>query len=145
MGKRRRARELAVQVLFHLEFNPDQPGAVLDLICENFHFGKPVEDFSRQLVLGVCENREELDLLIGGASRNWRLERMSRLDRCILRMAVFEISSLNDIPPKVSIDEAVELGKRFGTSESGSFINGVLDNVYNTLKKKGRLTRQLEI
>jgi transcription antitermination factor NusB len=144
MGKRRLARELAVQVLFHLEFSPGDPSEVFDLICEDFRFRKSIRPFSKELVLGVCERREELDRMIGVASRNWRLERMSRLDKCILRLAAFEISSTNDIPPKVSIDEAVELGKKFGTHESGSFINGVLDNIFNRLKDGARLKKEVE-
>jgi transcription antitermination factor NusB len=133
MGKRRQARELAIQVLFHLEFNSGAPEEVFDLICENFSAQESVMPFSRQLVLGVCEKRKEVDVLIRNASKNWRLERMSRLDRCILRLAAFEISFLEDIPPKVSIDEALEIGKKFGGEDSGRFINGVLDNIYNTL------------
>lgn len=133
MGKRRHARELAIQVLFHLEFNSGAPEEVFDLICENFSAQESVMPFSRQLVLGVCEKRKEVDVLIRNASKNWRLERMSRLDRCILRLAAFEMSFLEDIPPKVSIDEALEIGKKFGSEDSGRFINGVLDNIYNTL------------
>ena len=142
MGKRRQARELAIQVLFHLEFSPGEPDAVFDLICDNFRSRETAEPFSRRLVLGVCENKTDLDVLIRSASKNWRLERMSRLDRCILRLAAFEISFLKDIPPKVSIDEAVEIGKKFGSEDSGSFINGVLDNIYNTLEKQGRLEKK---
>ena len=133
MGKRRQARELAIQVLFHLEFNSGAPEEVFDLICENFSAKASAMPFSRQLVLGVCEKRKEVDVLIRNASKNWRLERMSRLDRCILRLAAFEMSFLEDIPPKVSIDEALEIGKKFGSEDSGRFINGVLDNIYNTL------------
>ena len=133
MGKRRQARELAIQVLFHLEFNSGAPEEVFDLICENFSAQESAIPFSKQLVLGVCEKRKEVDALIRNASKNWRLERMSRLDRCILRLAAFEISFLEDIPPKVSIDEALEIGKKFGSEDSGRFINGVLDNIYNTL------------
>ncbi len=135
MGKRRQARELAVQVLFHLEFNPDDPDSVFDLICENFSSKESSRPFSRMLVAGVCEKRKDLDELISRASKNWRLERMSRLDRCILRLAAYEILFVEDIPPKVSIDEALELGKRFGSENSGSFINGILDNIYNTMDK----------
>jgi transcription antitermination factor NusB len=137
MGKRRRARELAIQVLFHLDFNVDDPNKVFDLICENFNSQRSIRPFSRQLVLGVCEKMKELDGLIRQASKNWKLERMPRLDKCILRLATFEILFIEDIPPKVSIDEAVEIGKKFGSNDSGSFINGVLDNIYNTLVKKG--------
>jgi transcription antitermination factor NusB len=141
MGKRRRAREVAVQVLFHLEYQNGDPGEVFDLLCETFHFGKNFRSFSRLLVVGVTETKQELDDLIRAASRNWRLERMSRLDRCVLRMAVYEMLHMEDIPPKVSIDEAVELGKKFGTEESGGFVNGVLDHVFSTLRHEGRLKK----
>jgi transcription antitermination factor NusB len=139
MGRRRRARELAIQALFHLEFNPGDPGEGFDLICENFHARESVRPFSAQLVQGVYENQSDLDSLIISASRNWRLERMARLDKCILRLAAFEFLFMEDIPPKVSIDEAVEMGKKFGGDDSGSFINGVLDKIYNTLLQQGRL------
>jgi transcription antitermination factor NusB len=139
MGRRRRARESAIQVLFHLEFSPDDPREVFDLICENFRTQESIKPFSAQLVQGVCEKREELDALIIHASNNWRLERMARLDKCILRLAAYEMMFMHDIPPKVSIDEAVDLGKKFGGEDSGSFINGILDNIYNTLMQQGRL------
>jgi transcription antitermination factor NusB len=139
MGRRRRARESAIQVLFHLEFSADDPREVFDLICENFRTQESIKPFSAQLVQGVCEKREELDALIIHASNNWRLERMARLDKCILRLAAYEMMFMHDIPPKVSIDEAVDLGKTFGGEDSGSFINGILDNIYNTLMQQGRL------
>lgn len=141
MGSRRRARELAIKVLFHLEFTPGDPEEVFQLICENFGSPKSIRSFSRELVLGVCANRIELDQLISRASEHWRLERMSRVDRTILRLGAFEILVMKDIPPKVSIDEAVELGKMYGTDDSGSFINGVLDNIYNNLKQEDALEK----
>lgn len=127
---------MAIQVLFHLEFQDEDPEEVFERLCENFDFGRSLRSFCRQLVVGVSGKRRELDNLIGAASKNWRIERMSRLDRCILRLAVYELMYMEDIPPKVSIDEAVELGKKFGTEESGSFVNGVLDNVYNRLQRE---------
>lgn len=133
MGRRHRARELAVQVLFYMEFEPGDPEEAFRVICENFKPSGTVRSFSRELVSGVWEKKEELDRLISGSSKNWRLDRMSRVDRNILRVAVYEILYMKDIPPKVSIDEGVELGKKFGTIESGSFINGILDHVYNSL------------
>ena len=139
MGRRRLARELAVQVLFHLEFSPDDNHEAFALICDHFHSPESVRPFSSQLVQGVCENRDDLDALIIRASKNWRLERMARLDKCILRLASFEMLFMEDVPPKVSIDEAVEMGKKFGSDDSGSFINGVLDNIFNTLLQQGRL------
>ena len=136
MGNRRKARELAVQVLFHMEFNPGDPDDTFDLICENFNKSKIIRSFSRELVRGVHVNCRYLDRLIRQSSKNWRLERMSKVDRIILRLGAFEITFMDSIPPKVSIDEAVELGKTFGTGESGAFINGILDNIYNELQTK---------
>ena len=139
MGKRRQARALTVQVLFHMEYNPGDPAKGFDLISENFESPSDIRDFARSLLLGIWEKRGELDTLISRSSRNWRLERMSYVDRNVLRLAVFEMLFMKDIPPKVSIDEAVELGKKFGTEESGAFINGVLDNIYNQLKRDGAI------
>ena len=131
-----------MQVLFHLEFSAGDPDQVFELICERFKAKKSVLPFARKLVLGVCGQRKVLDPLISRASRNWRLERMPRLDRCILRLSAFEILFLEDIPPKVSIDEAVEMGKKFGSEDSARFINGILDNIYTTLVKDGRLQKE---
>lgn len=130
MGNRRKARELVTQILFHMEYNPGNPNKSFELICENFNAPKSLRAFSKELVRGVCENRNSIDKLIKRASKNWRLERMSRVDRSILRLSVYEMMFMDNIPHKVSIDEAVELGKKYGTEESGAFINGVLDNIY---------------
>jgi N utilization substance protein B len=134
MGKRRRARELAIQVLFHMEYNPGDPGESFERVCESFSPPKEVRPYSREVVVGVWENRTDLDRLISRSSKNWRVERMSRVDINILRIAIYEVLYMKDVPPKVSIDEAVELGKRYGTEESGAFINGILDHIYNQLK-----------
>ncbi|MGE5838982.1 MAG: transcription antitermination factor NusB [Deltaproteobacteria bacterium] len=134
MGSRRRARELAIQVLFHMEYNPGDPGECFDRICECFEPPREVRAYAREVVLGVWEKKEELDQRMRRSSKNWRVERMSRVDRNILRLAIYEVLYRKDVPPKVSIDEAVELGKRYGTEESGAFINGILDHIYNELK-----------
>ena len=139
MGKRRKARELVIQILFHLEFNTGNPDEAFNLICSNFKPRESIRPFSKILVFGICIKKDELDRLISSASKNWRLERMSRLDRCILRLATYEMLFIDDIPPKVSIDEAVELGKKYGSEDSGSFINGVLDKIYNNLVQGDRL------
>jgi transcription antitermination factor NusB len=131
MGLRRRARELAIQVLFHLEFTPGDPRGAFELICENFPVRESLKDFALALTLGVSEQKGLLDRVIRKASKNWRVERMSKLDISILRVAAYEILFRGDIPPKVSINEAVELAKRYGSEESGSFINGVLDHIYS--------------
>jgi len=124
-----------------MEVNPAEPEEAFDLVCQNFDGGETIGPFARELVLGVYEKRPELDRLIIRASKNWRLERMPYVDRSILRMATFEILYMEDVPPKVSIDEAVDIGKRFGTEDSGSFINGVLDNIYGALVQEGRLKK----
>ncbi len=136
MGRRHQARELALQVLFHMEFNQGDPGECFDLISGTFRAAKASHSFSKKLVRGVCEQKERLDSLIRKASRHWRLERMPLVDRNVLRIALYEVMFLKDIPPKVSIDEAVELGKKYGTEESGAFINGVLDSVYHRRQEK---------
>jgi len=135
MGERRRARELALQVLFHLEFNPGDPSEAFQLICTNFNPRRSVQVFAMQLVLGVSGKRAALDRLISKASQHWRLERMTFLDKSILRIATYEMRFVQDIPPKVSLDEAVELGKKYGSEHSARYINGVLDNIYTTLDR----------
>ena len=107
------------------------------MICENFDARESIRDFSKKLVLGVWEKKQTLDKVISEASKNWRIERMALLDKSILRLAAFEIMFIEDIPPKVSLDEAVEIGKKFGSEDSGRYINGVLDNIYNTTVKSG--------
>ncbi len=124
-----------------MEINPSDPEEAFDRVCKCFGHGESVKPFSKELVFGVCDRKAELDSLIIRASKNWRLERMPYVDRSVLRMATFEILCMEEIPPKVSIDEAVEIGKKFGTEESGSFINGILDNIYNTLVQEGRLKK----
>jgi transcription antitermination factor NusB len=133
MGNRRKARELAVQILFNMEFNPGDPDEICDLVYENFSPSRSIRVFSRKLVCGVRENIQCLDSMIKSSSKNWRLERMSVVDRNILRLASYEILFMEDIPYKVSIDEAVELGKKFGAEESGGFINGILDNILKNI------------
>src|SRR5688572_29459573 len=91
--------------------------------------------FALQLVEGVRQHLAELDALIESHSHNWRVDRMSRIDRNVLRLATFELKHLAEVPKKVTLNEAVELGKRFGTTESSAFINGLLDRIAVTLEK----------
>ena len=127
-----------------MEFNPGDGSEAFDLVCRNFNSPESCRTFSKELVLGVCEKKEDVEKMISRSSRNWRIERMPLLDRCILRLAAFEIMFRDDIPPKVSIDESVEIGKKFGGEDSSRFINGVLDNIYNTLVRKGRTKTKSE-
>lgn len=120
-----------------MEYNPGDPGESFERVCESFGPPKEIRPYSREVVVGVWENRTDMDRLISRSSKNWRVERMSRVDINILRIAIYEVLYMKDVPPKVSIDEAVELGKRYGTEESGAFINGILDHIYNQLKAEG--------
>jgi transcription antitermination factor NusB len=133
MGTRRRSRELAIKVLFHLEFSGNDPELTFDLICDNFGGAKEVKSFSKELVQGIYAHIKEIDELLSKASQHWRLERIAKVDRSILRIALYELLFRDDIPPKVSINEAVDLGKKYGSEESGAFINGILDKIYHTL------------
>lgn len=127
MQQRRKAREVALQVLYSLNFVDLDVEKALDLFWGNFVAPKSAREFAAMLVCGTWEHRGELDALIAESSDNWSLGRMSKVDISILRMAVFEFLYCEDIPPKVSINEAVDLGKTFGSENSGSFINGILD------------------
>jgi N utilization substance protein B len=143
---RRRAREASLQLLFEIDLGQKELEEILSaeripwqrsLCAEMDPEEDPaeVEDFVRQIVEGVGRNVREIDRLIESHSTHWKISRMAIVDRNILRMAVFEILYCKDIPPSVSINEAIEIGKRYGTEESGAFINGVLDHIAKDLKK----------
>jgi transcription antitermination protein NusB len=104
-------------------------------VCEHLCPGQGEDEFSQRLVRGVLDHGPEIDRVIEGHSENWRLERMPAVDRNILRIAAFELLYCEEIPPKVAVNEAVELGKRFGTEESGSFINGILDKIMSSVSR----------
>jgi len=136
MRGRRKAREIALQVLYGLNFENIDVQKALDLFWSNFVAPKAAKEFAAFLVQGTCEHKSELDKLIAGCSDNWSLGRMSKVDINILRLAVFEFIYCDDIPPKVTLNEAVDLGKTFGSENSGSFINGILDALNLKLNKK---------
>ena len=129
MGTRRRARELAMQALFYMDANQNASPQMLERFCENFTPPQKARPFFMKLVTGVLEAKPQIDTLIERFSKNWRIRRMSCVDRNIMRVAVFEMLSCHDIPPKVSINEAIDVGKKFGTEESGAFINGIIDSI----------------
>ncbi len=140
MGARRTARERALQTLYQADVaRGAAPKLALDLAFESAEdAGKPdpeIRVFATRLIEGVAANLPEIDGLIETHSHNWRLDRMSRIDRNVLRLAIFELRYCDDIPRKVSLNEAIELGKRFGTEESSAFINGLLDRVAIALGK----------
>jgi len=131
MGDRRLARELALQALFYFDMDRGDPAELLELFCTNFEemVTDTVKPFFLELVEGVAASRDEINTLLNRCSSNWKISRMPVVDRNIMRIATFELMKRSDIPSSVSINEAVEIGKRFGTRGSGSFINGVLDRI----------------
>ncbi len=131
MGDRRKSRELALQALFALDLSKTDSGPQMDDFLEQHgeDLSEPPRLFFQTLVEGVLENREKIDTLLDQWAKNWKISRMPAVDRNIMRIAVFEMLNLPDIPSSVSINEAVEIGKKFGTRDSGPFINGVLDRI----------------
>ncbi len=103
---------------------------------EHFLSNGEADDFLKRLVLGVLEHFAQLDRLIEQYSENWRIDRINMVDRTILRMALYELLYCEEIPPKVTINEAIDLGKRYGSEDSGSFINGILDRIQNEVIRK---------
>jgi len=136
LGKRRRSREFALQVLYQLEISKQDAVGVLTQFQDHFFKGAERDHFVERLVLGVSEHRQGIDRLIGQYSENWRLDRINIIDLSILRLAVFELLYCEDIPPKVTLNEAIDLGKRYGTDDSGGFINGILDRIQNEMVRK---------
>ncbi|MBN2716958.1 MAG: transcription antitermination factor NusB [Deltaproteobacteria bacterium] len=130
MATRRRAREAILQMLFQLEATGESPLEVVRLYRASFSEGPIPDDFSIQLFKQIADTVAHIDGIIVSASDNWRLERMSRVDRNILRIGVYELkNNVPETPVKVVINEAVELAKRFGAEESAAFVNGVLDRI----------------
>jgi len=132
MGLRRKSREIALQFLFGHDFkcSPDGSDAVaseLEQFCTSFDTGKKALPYAQLLIEGICAHREEIDALLARHSHNWRLERMSLVDRNILRIAVFEIKHSAEVPARVAINEALEIAKHYSIPDSVAFINGVLD------------------
>lgn len=135
MGSRRKARECALQILFELEFSPDQ----LEEILKDYWAAQPVKaevkEYATWLLEGLRQHRAEIDRTIEQASEHWRLDRMAMVDRNILRMAVFELLFEKTLPPPIIIDEAIEVARKFSGDEAAVFVNGILDGIYKSLEK----------
>jgi N utilization substance protein B len=134
MGYRRRSRELAMQALFFMDSNQCMTEEMVEIYNRNFPLPKKLLPFFLDLVKGVINSRSQIDSIIERFSSNWKLNRMSCVDRNVIRIAVYEMIFRKDIPPKVSINEAIDVGKKYGTIDSGSFINGILDSIRNFME-----------
>ena len=128
-GARRSGREAALQMLFQMEASETPADDTIELFWRNFESEPEGKPYADDLVRGVEGNRPAIDAAISTASEHWRIERMTRLDRNLLRLGTFELMKRVDVPVPVVLDEAVELAKAFGTAESSVFINGVLARI----------------
>jgi N utilization substance protein B len=128
--KRRKAREYALQLLFQLDIRKEKPTITLfKRFWADENPDDAVRDFAEEIVRGTYKHLSTINAKILACAKNWTLERMATVDRNVLRLATYEILYRMDIPPSVTINEAIELAKKFGTDESGAFVNGILDSV----------------
>ena len=119
-----------------MDMSSDLSEERFDSFCQNFTTSKKALPFFTRLVEGVRQNIHKIDSLIEEGSENWKISRISGVDRNVMRIAVYELMFCPDIPSKVSINEAIDIGKRFGADESGAFINGILDSIHKKLDIK---------
>ncbi|MCR2803108.1 transcription antitermination factor NusB [Paenibacillus soyae] len=134
--KRRLAREIAVSSLYQMEMNEVTAAEAVDMLMDELRQDNEIgadpkeigstDEFARELVFGVLERKQAIDGMLQQFLTGWQVDRLSRVDRQVLRLACYEIVFRDDVPPKAAINEAIELAKHFGTEESGKFVNGVL-------------------
>ncbi len=141
LRRRTKARELALQVLFQIDLRgpnyAEEMGATLAELCDDgADKDAEIGAFALRLVEGTVRLRNEIDDRLRSVTRNWDLKRMAAVDRNILRMTIFELAHCQDVPPKVAINEAIELGKKYSTANSGGFVNGILDRVRIDLERE---------
>lgn len=136
MGSRRRGREAALQILYQIDVSGVSPEQALAAYWSHLGSSREGEPFANELVRGWAAERERIDTIIREVSQHWRLERMAKVDRNILRLATYELMALEDVPRRVTLNEAVELAKRFGSEGSAGFVNGVLDRIASDMGKE---------
>lgn len=129
MGTRRKGRETALQILYQMDLSDTPAEKAIQLFWANLGATREGEDFANLIVRGFGANPESVDDKIRAVSQHWRLERMSRVDRNIIRLATYELMCLPDVPGRVTLNEAIELAKRYGNEGSAAFVNGVLDRI----------------
>ena len=131
MGYRRKSRELALQALYQAEITETEPLDGFELLCDNFRIDQKVMPLAHTLLAGIAEHKSEIDARISQHAKNWRVGRMSIIDRNLLRLGVYEVLYREDVPDTVAINEAIEIAKRYSTDDAPSFINGILDAIRN--------------
>lgn len=140
MSPRRKSREFALQIMFQKEFHQGLSSSdLMDCYADSFDLEEESLHYGRKLIDGVLDQLSEIDRRIDSASQHWKTQRMAMVDRNLMRVAVFEMTLTDEpVPPSVAINEAIELAKKYGSTDSASFINGVLDQI--TKQKKSPLT-----
>lgn len=136
MGLRHSGREAAVKVLYSMEFSGNQPDAALSDYWLNHKASAKYKEFTLMLVKGVTENLPKIDEMINSASKNWPIGRIAAIDKNIIRLAVYELIDCNEVPTAVAINEALELAKQYSGEKSSAFINGILGEIQESLKKE---------
>lgn len=134
MIDRHRARQMALEILYQIEVGGTNADEVLAL--RQWERRQPIPDFAFRIVKGVSDNKSDIDKFIVQSTENWKLERLSVIDKNLIRMAIYEMTNEKDIPFSVSINESVELAKKFGTADSSKFVNGVLGKIAQDLRDK---------
>ena len=142
MGARREGREAAVQFLYQRDLNAGSNAETVDEFWELRPASKRVREFGMAIAEGVLAHQADIDERIRQAASNYDLHRIAAVDRNILRIAIFEMLFCPDVPPVVSINEAIEIAKRFGSEESGRFVNGVLDRIRGELSRSARAAQK---
>lgn len=136
MGTRRLARESALKILYQLDLSGAGIPEATGLFWKDHPASDEVRDFAQNLVEGVWQDKDRIDALLSRYSAHWKLSRMAAVDKNILRLAVYELERFPEIPLKVTLNEAIEIGKSYGSEESSAFINGILDKVAKELRKE---------
>ena len=136
MGVRRKGRQVALQALYQLGVTNEASEQGLSAFWESFECSTPAKEFACGLVHGVQQRRDEIDALIAGAAEHWRVERLSRVDLNVIRIAIYEMTAAPELPVEIALNEAIELARKFGTEDSATFVNGVLDQVATQLGVK---------
>jgi len=134
--KRRKAREYVLQFLFQSDFrNKNEISGSLKQFWADKEKDPEVKKFATDVIKGTLSSLDEIDSVINKSAEHWKIQRMAAVDRNILRFAVYELLHRNDIPPAVTINEAIEVAKKYSTTESAAFINGILDKIAKKVKK----------
>ena len=144
MGKRRKARESTLQILFQLEFNDSQLDKTISQFLENKKADKEEKELCTRLICGIVANQAEIDKIIQSASQNWRISRMAIVDKNILRMAAYEMLYDKDLAPAIIINEAIEIAKKYSSDQSATFINGILDALNKKKVKDDKALKEVK-